>query len=273
MLERTLRLRRIVFSHWVAILGCAFFFGLFAKFLIQSAYFQVDEIDVSGNVRIRASDLQSALTADDRVLSSLGTTDEEIEDVVAKFPQIRRVNVTREWPSKISIDVLEFRTAAILAHSTGTFLIAEDGTIFDQATGEDFFGSSDPLVTGFEEFSPAIGKSLPREQWRTILTSNMQMREANPSLHAKLSEWHWGDREGLTLVFEDGLRVVSGFRSLAETGPTLEAFLRSNRNSVLPIALVDLRSPEHITWRSVKPPTPSKKNKKRSNDTISRTRN
>ncbi len=273
LLERSLQIRRVIFSHWVAILVCAVFFGLFGKFLLQSEYFKVDDVAISGNVRLNANTVKSALAANDRVLSSLGTTDQEIIDVISELPQVRRVNVTREWPSRIAIDIQEFHTSAILAHSTGTFLIAEDGTIFDQASGDDFFNSKDPIVTGFDEFSPAIGKPLPRDQWNTILRANIQMREANPTLHAKLSEWHWGDREGLTLVFEDGMRVVAGFRSLEETGPTLEAFLRTHRNSVLPIALVDLRSPEHITWRTVKPPSPSKKTKRRTNDTISRTRN
>lgn len=273
LLDRGLRVRQIIFSHWVAITASVIFLGLFGRFLLQSEYFTVDDIEVSGTVRLQARDVRAALEADDRVLSSLGTSDAEIIDVVSALPQVRQVSVTREWPSRIAIDIQEFRTTAILAHSTGTFLIADDGTIFDHANGEDFFTSKEPLITGFEDFAPAIGKKIPNEQWKRIHASNLQMRDANPTLYAKLSEWHWGDREGLTLVFDDGLRVIAGFRPLEETGPTLEAFLRANRSSVLPIALVDLRSPEHITWRTVKPPSPSKKSKKRTNSAISRTRN
>lgn len=239
--------------------GLLGFAGFFAAFLANDDYFKAEHISIVGRKRAPESELlarvESAAGEDDL---TLWTSDKHILDAVLGQPQVAKASVVRDWPNGITVTVREHEAAGIVTHASGAFLVSPEGILFDRATPVDLANWSGPLATGFGADQPGIGKKLNEEGWRTVGKSMEAIRAANPELHARLSELNWEPNEGLTLVFDDGMRALAGWRPISEVGPELEAFIAAERTSALPVARVDLRTGDHLAWRPVRLPPPSK---------------
>ena len=67
---------------------------------------------------------------------------------------------------------------------------------------------------------------------------------------AEVSEFHWSDKEGVTVVSMDGARFRCGLRAPGDTGPVIETLLE--QSTTRPIMQANLVGGNHVAvrWRT-----------------------
>ncbi len=143
-LRRTLP--ALVTTGSVAIVGSSLFLGY--RWVTKSHRFAITAIEVRGTERLAPDDVLAAAPA--QLGANIFTTSvTEVERAVADHPWIESVEVRRELPHTLVIEVREHHAAGIARMDTGeSYLVDADGAPFkrvDAATGE---ASGLPVVTG-----------------------------------------------------------------------------------------------------------------------------
>jgi len=136
---------------WLGILILIIFGGFF-YFLIFSSTFQIKEIKISGNSRLEIKDFQrdkqKVSIVDIRELIEkeiegkvlflptksifLANLNKINEIVLERFPQIARVNLNREFPDILLVQIEERKPVAIFKQNEHWFFIDEEGIIFEE---------------------------------------------------------------------------------------------------------------------------------------------
>lgn len=130
---------------WAVFCGTALILLLFYFFLFYSGL-QVKNILVSGNQKIKTSDLQSAiLNKTSRKLASLGSmqifsksiflVDKRAlaTGVLNNFPGIEKINIIKKFPETLLVDVQERQATGIYCSSSDKcFFIDDFGVIFEE---------------------------------------------------------------------------------------------------------------------------------------------
>ena len=127
--ERTQRQRRRRLIRWGVIAGIVLVLGFLVWLVTLSPVFRVHDVTVQGNELVSADDIRFAamVVPDSRMI----TVDlDGIEARVVELPAVRGVEVSRDLPDTVVIDVTE-RTVIFQRVEAGTFQwVDEHGVIF-----------------------------------------------------------------------------------------------------------------------------------------------
>jgi len=127
--ERTQRQRRRRLIRWGVIAGIVLVLGFLVWLVTLSPVFRVHDVTVLGNELVSADDIRFAamVVPDSRMI----TVDlDGIEARVVELPAVRGVEVSRDLPDTVVIDVTE-RTVIFQRVESGTFQwVDEHGVIF-----------------------------------------------------------------------------------------------------------------------------------------------
>lgn len=127
--DRTRRQRRRRMIRWGVIAGIVLVIGFLMWLVTLSPVFRVHDVSVQGNELVSADDIRFAamVVPDSRMI----TVDlDGIEARVAELPAVRGVEVSRDLPDTVIIDVTE-RTISFQRVEAGTFQwVDEHGVIF-----------------------------------------------------------------------------------------------------------------------------------------------
>lgn len=240
-----------------------FLFG-FARFLYRSDYFVARQTTVEGTERLSAERVRATIAARyPEGVPLLKLDAESLRKELEAHPEVQHASIRRSFPDELRVSIRERAPEILLLAPAGMFLVAGDGVVSGPATIDDFRRAEGPVLTGFPTIAVAPGTRLPREAWRAIWTARETLAVAHSELAPRVSEIHWEEAEGLSLIFDSGLRAVFGRRSLAETGAVLEAFLTEDRSRWHAIESIDLRTPQHFTWMPRAKPVTQTAGKKR----------
>src|SRR4030043_471886 len=121
---------------FLIILGTIFYFIVFFS------AFQIKEIKVSGNEKIATEDLKNIISRqiDKKIFffnsKSIFLTDlKEINKIILKsFPQIARINLDRDFPDVLTVQIEERKPVAIFSQEENYFYIDKEGIIFEIIT-------------------------------------------------------------------------------------------------------------------------------------------
>ncbi len=201
----------------------------------QLAYgdtFQVTEVSFVGNSRAPVQHLRHL--SDIRNGTHLFKADlVRAVHGIEKHPWVAEASARRRFPSTVEIHVREHTPQMLLALD-GLWYINAEGRAFKQATTDnlDF-----PVLTGLSaslyEEHPNIARKIIRRGMATLRSLSAD----TPVRPEMLSEIHFDQHQGYTLVLRSGTRVVFGF---ADTEPVFERL-----NRMVEVGL-DLNEPQVV---------------------------
>ncbi len=206
-------------------------------FRAGETYCVVQEITVSGNVRLGAEEIISASgikKGTSLLLLQCGKAEKEL----AGIPGLSSAAVRRIFPSSVRISVQERREAASLMDQNCFRLVDGEGVIFDE---QPLPAENLPVITGASAGEISMGKALAHEKKSTALRVFLEaLREVPLLLPAELN---LSDPAGLVLYTSDGRRVLLGDSGkMREKLALLQAFLQESNGG----RCLDLRTGDRL---------------------------
>jgi len=136
--------KKLFFHHqffWLVTLILIIFGGIFYLICFHS-FFQVRAIEISGNQRVATEDLQNLLAQkiNQRILffpsrSIFLTNINQIEkEIFRNFLQVKEVDLRREFPDTLSLEIRERKPIAIFCEEANCFFVDQKGIIFEATT-------------------------------------------------------------------------------------------------------------------------------------------
>lgn len=150
-------LKRAGFSLGITcVLAVFLFFGY--QSLSRSVFFQVEEVNVTGCQRTSVKQIL-AWSALDVQTNLWLVRSGRIKARLEARDWIEKVEVTRNWPNKLSIAVRERRPVALVSKKKGLSYVDERGVVFAETSAGDLYDF--PVITGLESGQEtAAGKTL-----------------------------------------------------------------------------------------------------------------
>lgn len=198
----------------------------------------VRSVQVDGATTLPADLVREAAGIEDG-RSLLRVDVDAARDAVAELPQVESVTVTRGWPSRVVITLVERTPLAVVGDAGRRSLVDERGVLFDTVTGEPPAG-----VVPLEVRDPGPGDEATRAALAAIAALPESLRE-------QVAEVGAADGESVLLTLDDGtvVRWGSGEES-PEKAEILTALLdRLASGTLEPAAELDLSVPSAVVVR------------------------
>lgn len=160
-------------------------------------------------------------------------------DAVAELPQVESVTVSRGWPSRVVVTLVERTPLAIVGEPGRRSLLDARGVLFDTVTGEPPAGVVPLVVDDPGPDDPATAAALAA------------IGALPPALREQVSLAAAPDAEQITLTLADGTVVRWGGAETSEKkAEILDALLQEIAEGALePAAELDLSVPEAVVLR------------------------
>ncbi len=97
--------------------------------LRDSSLVAVDRVEVTGLTSADAARIRTALTSAGRDMTTLHVDRGALDQVVAGYPVVRRLEISPDFPHTLRVHVVEYEPAAIAVSDAGEVPVAGDGTI------------------------------------------------------------------------------------------------------------------------------------------------
>ncbi len=189
------------------ILGCLFSCGVFGyRWLCCSDFFQVtaNDIDVMGNQEVDKNTIIQ-LAGLGIHANLLGLDTNAIASRICGYAWIERVNVSKEWPGHLHIEVRERRPVALLNTPKGLYYVDSKGQPFAPLNGQaeiDF-----PVITGLESALTFTGKTVQIDALDKVQAALQFIGYAVKGTSAlpaqNISEIHCDEAQGVILFLAD----------------------------------------------------------------------
>lgn len=210
--------------------------------LYQSPWLRIQEVTVEGTRLLDPEYLVGAadLRGDSVLFPDTSGARQRLEDV----PMLKSVTFEREWPRGMRIIVKERRPWGFWEARNRRYVIDEDGVVLERVLPDEGapvirqLDAVDTLQAGDRVDSDAV-------------TLARQIAEAAPqALGLTLDTVEYRERDGLTAVFAEGLRVTFGDgRDFDYKMAALQALLERTRQEGVEVRNVDLRFGERIAFQ------------------------
>jgi len=156
---------------------------------------------------------------------------------------IRRVDIERDWPNAVTIRVQERVPAALWSVAGHDFPVDEEGVVLEG-------GAPDGPIPRIVEVTPGrVINPGDRVHPDAIAFARRISAEAPRTLEARVAQLEYEAGVGVTVIFEDGLRVTFGDdRSYEYKVAVLSELLLDLANKGIHPSAVDLRFGERVTY-------------------------
>lgn len=124
--QLTPRMRRRLVALAVA---CLVLSGLYHFWLRDSSLVAVDKVQVTGLTSSDAASVRLAITREARTMTTLHVDHDALDSAVERFPVVRGLEVSPDFPHGLRVHVIEYQPAAIAVSDSGRVPVAGDGTI------------------------------------------------------------------------------------------------------------------------------------------------
>ena len=117
---------RLVALALVALIGAVGYFG----WLRDSSLVAVERVTVTGLGTRDAAEMRAALVAAGRRMTTLHVRERELALALGRFPVVREVKATPDFPDRLVVRVVERRAVATVRTAPGAGVpVAADGTL------------------------------------------------------------------------------------------------------------------------------------------------
>ena len=108
---------------------CLVLSGLYHFWLRDASLVAVDKVQVTGLTSSDAATVRLAITREARTMTTLHVDHDALESAVERFPVVRGLEVSPDFPHGLRVHVIEYQPAAIAVSDSGRVPVAGDGTI------------------------------------------------------------------------------------------------------------------------------------------------
>jgi cell division protein FtsQ len=232
-----------VLGATASILGVAVVVAVAGHWLLTSPVFAVTAVDVRGASRV----------SPERVLEVSGIVHGEnlwridprrVRARLEELPEIRRADVVRELPNRVSI-VVEERRPFTLVHAGRLHWLDEEGHVL----GEERHAvvPEVPVISGLSEEELASMRTAPGPRARAAITLIRALLRSGSTLASEISEIDMSRAEGPVLYTVDGVEVRLGTDEWEERLARLEGVL--GQVGTQDVQGVDLRFRDQVVLR------------------------
>ncbi|MEK7828728.1 MAG: FtsQ-type POTRA domain-containing protein [Deltaproteobacteria bacterium] len=203
--------------------------------LLKSPYLAIKEIKVGGNMRVsRAEILELAGVNIGDNLLEINAAD--IKKGIRVNPWVSEVNVARNFPDRLNIEIKEGRPVAFI-NLDGLYLVDENGKIFKKTSmGDDI---DLPIITGLTRGDIEAGGKTSELAIKAINLIHL-LSKNGIFTHDELSEINIDKTYGLTLyTMQQGTRIEIGEEDFTEKLARLERIIQS-RNGLADVEFIGL---------------------------------
>lgn len=138
------RLSTLPRSGWLLAAACGAAALLVAALWLRDASFvRVSEVAVTGASGPDAPRIEAALRAAARDMTTLHVREDELRDAVAPFPTVGDIEVARDLPDRLRIEVVEREPVAVVGEGDERTPVTASGTVLRGATPPDDLPSID----------------------------------------------------------------------------------------------------------------------------------
>jgi cell division protein FtsQ len=166
----------------------------------SSPFVSVQKVQISGVSGPEAAQIDAALTAAARRMSTLDVQPAALLAAAASYPVVREVRAVPRFPHGLRVEVLEQPPVAALSFAGARTAVAADGVVLGPA----LLSGSLPTLAGYSE--PAVGQHVHGAN----MLSYLAVIGAAPAPLAKLITKVYMGSEGLTVAMHGGVLVYFG---------------------------------------------------------------
>ncbi|HKZ07558.1 MAG TPA: FtsQ-type POTRA domain-containing protein [Methylomirabilota bacterium] len=239
---RSLARTTMVLAAVAAGLGAA---GLGVRWLLTSPRFAVAAVEVRGTSRLDAAEVVAASRI--RQGQNLWRLDARAAAAgVESLPAVRRAEVVRDFPNRVTI-VVEERRPFTLVHAGRLHWIDEEGVRV--ASEGRAVTVALPVISGLTDEEIAAASRAPSERVLTGVRLIRTLLRAGSPLVAQISEVDVGRSDGPVLYTVDGIEVRLGAEEWDSRIPRLAGVLAQVASSGQPVSAIDLRFRDQVVLK------------------------
>lgn len=218
-------------------LAIGLFCATLALFLfLQSPFFAVQTVELTGNLYLRQADVLSIAGVE----ATENLFDINVRQATARLqahPQVEAASVRRRLPSTLVVRIVEREPAAVIATSDRFAAVDRNGRVLVVTQSP---RHALPLITGLQIDQVTPGEALAVSGLSQALHVADRL---GSDLGTRVSEISW-QRGNISLIMRNLLTIELGdVEHLTEKLTTLRALLRELDASTRPVRTIDLRVP------------------------------
>lgn len=211
-----------------------------ARWITTSPRFAVTAIDVRGASRVPIARILGAAAITPG--ANLWTIDSRgVITRIEGMPEIRRADVVRELPNRVTI-IVEERRPFTLVHAGRLHWMDEDGRVLGEEARA--VAPEVPVISGLSEDELATMRTSPGPKARAAIALIRALLRSGSALTAEISEIDMSRAEGPVLYTVDGVEVRLGAEEWDERLARLEGVLA--QVATQDVSGVDLRFKDQV---------------------------
>jgi cell division protein FtsQ len=227
----------------VLVLGVVMLALTAARWLTTSPRFAVGAVQVHGASRVPPARILAAAAITPG--ANLWTLDgRAVVSRVEALPEIRRADVVRELPNRVTI-VVEERRPFTLVHAARLHWMDEEGRALGEETRAVAPGV--PVISGLSEEELASMRTAPGPKARAAVSLIRALLRSGRALAAEISEIDMSQPDGPVLYTVDGVEVRLGLEDWDERLARLEGVLA--QVATQDVSGVDLRFKDQVVLK------------------------
>jgi cell division protein FtsQ len=248
--RRRLRARLVRWTGWLG--GITLVLGISvgsAEWLLTTPHLAVRTIQVDGATRVSAEEIL-ATAALPLGTNMLRVDPAAIRARVETLPQIRTVEIIREFPDRVTI-LVEERRPFTLIHAGRLHWMDEEARVLGEE--REAVSPPVPIISGLTDEELTSMRSAPGAKAQAAMTLVRTLMRSGSSLLAEISEIDMSRREGPVLYTLDGIEVRLGTEQWEERLARLEGVLGQlaiQEGKSGTITAVDLRFRDQVVLRN-----------------------
>jgi cell division protein FtsQ len=238
------RARRVLRTLGVVVVVALGLSGAVAatRWLLTSPRFAVRVIDVDGTSRVSADRVRSAAAIEPG--ANLWRLDPvAVATRVAALPEIRRAEVIRRLPNRVTI-VVDERRPFTLVHGARFHWLDEEGRVLDEVPRA--VAPAVPLVSGLSDAEVSAMRTQPSARAREALALIRMLLRTGSALAAEISEIDVSRGDGPVLYTVDGVEVRLGTEEWDERLARLQRILGQVSRNGEAVRAIDLRFRDQV---------------------------
>jgi cell division protein FtsQ len=214
-----------------------------ARWVMTSPRFAVTAVDVRGSSRVPVARILAA--AGIAPGANLWTIDSRaVVGRIEAMPEIRRADLVREMPNRLTI-VVEERRPFTLVHAGRLHWMDEDGRVLGEEARA--VAPEVPVITGLSEDELTSMRTAPGPKARAAIALIRALLRSGSALTAEISEIDMSRAEGPVLYTVDGVEVRLGAEEWDERLARLEGVLA--QVATQDVSGVDLRFKDQVVLK------------------------
>lgn len=226
------------------LVGFAVLFGFVAYWVLYGSLFRVTDVRISELQAVDPLAVSAAAAVSGKTLFTLDRG--KVEAAVAAVPGVRSVQVRREWPNAVAIDIQEAQGWGFWEAAGHRVVVDENGAMLERGR----VPASQPIVI-YEDAPTSEGGAAVSPNAETVQLVRRLLDEGSFSVLRVIPTGFTYNRErGLTVHVAQGPRVIFGdAHDFDFKVATWGALLDKVESQRLAVSEIDLRYGKHVVMR------------------------